>query len=614
VRHRLGGAILAATAGLLAAVGSSDGQQAGAPPRPLDLESQALPMPPPTGWKVIATTPVPGAPSLAPPVVNTPGSAPPVANAPGSPRRTAGSIQPATYETTDPVPPHSTPPPARPTVRQPNALVPDEEGPPAKAAPANPVKPPPAPTGAPVVSPSAPAGTALALEVVGPSQAAPGQAMPVEIIARNTGAGALTRVRVEASLPAGTRLLLSDPPAETQGDRLAWSLGTIHAGAERHLRLEVQPATGGEWTLEPIASFAPAVGLRTPIVQPPFALSVSGPESVAPGTKVVFRIQAVNHTENLLDKVIVRVQLPPGIFQAEAAKAHGRIDTFPISLNPGETRTLPLEALAQAPGRQVVEVMTSPESGHQAPPARTVVVVTEPPLAVGLNGPRTASLGHDFDLQLEVSNPTEFPAANARLAQSVPKGLEVVAASPGATPAADGQSIVWPLGTLAPKQRRAFTCTLRPRAGGEWPLYAVAAADNAGEARASHAVRVEGSPPLTLEVSGSEIPMTVGAETIYEVRVLNNSDLPATNVRLTAWMPPELVPLNPSQGPTEAQIQPTQVQFAPLARLDPHADAVYSVRARAHQAGHGRFRVEMNADQLAWPLLHDCGAVVQAGP
>src|SRR5205085_10161853 len=134
---------------------------------------------------------------------------------------------------------------------------------------------------------------------------------------RNAGAGGLARVRVGAPLPAGARLLASEPLAETQGDRLGWSLGTLDAGAERRLRLEVQPVGAGELLLVPTATFTPTAGLQTPVVRPPFALTVTGPESVAPGTKVVFQIQAANHTENPLEKVIVRVQLPPGLFHAE---------------------------------------------------------------------------------------------------------------------------------------------------------------------------------------------------------------------------------------------------------------------------------------------------------
>ncbi len=578
MRHRrLSGAILLLGAGLLTAIGRG---RAGDPPRVLDLDRQATPLPPPA-LKVIASS----APS----------------SIPTAPRPPAGPIRRVVYEPTDPEPP------PRPLAST-NGLVAGESAtspgtlPPAPAATGS------SPHGAPAAMRF---GSSLALEVVGPSQAAAGQAVPVEIVVRNTGAGVLTRVRVEAPLPAGARLLTSDPPAELQGDRVAWSVGSLDAGGERRLRLDLQPAVAGELALAPVASFTPAVGLRTPVVRPPLALAITGPESAAQGAKVVFQIQAINNTDAPLEKVIVRVQLPPGLFHPEAAKAQGRIDTFAFPLAPGETRTLPLEVRAAGRGRQVVEVLTAPDSGRPAPPVRAAVVVSEPPLSVLLEAPRLAAVGRDFDLRVRVVNPNPTPAANVRLAQSVPQGLEVLAASPGATPAPGGQGILWPVGTLDPGQERVFTCTFRPRSPGDWPLYTGAAADNAGEARASQAVHVDGAPPLAVEVMARDEMLAVGGETVFEVRVLNTSDQAATNVRLTTMVPVELAVVQP-QGPTEARLQPPQVLFAPLTQLGPHADAVYRIRVRARQGGQGRFRVELAADQLARPLLQECGALVQA--
>jgi uncharacterized repeat protein (TIGR01451 family) len=586
VRHRrLSGAILAATAGLLAAAGRGHGQAPGAPPRLLDLESVAQPLPG-TKWQVIAVSP-------------------PGAGAAGSPRPPAGPIRPVVYEPADPPPPE--PAPARPFNPLPNGLIAGERASPPTAGAANTGKPSPGGSAAAAPPAAAPAlsraGSGLALEVVKPPQAAAGQIVPLEIIARNTGAVALTSVRVEVQMPEGTRLLRSDPPAELEGEHLAWFVEAIPAAAERHLRLEVQAAAGGEWSLTPTASFT---------VGQPLALRITGPRSVAPGTKAVFQVLAVNQTDQPMDKVVLRAQLPLGLFHPEAAKAQGRLD-IPLALKPGETFKLPpLETQAVSKGRLVVEVATAPNSRHRAPPARTFIEVADPPLAVRLDGPRMAALGRAFDLHVEVGNPNAAPAANAVLAQSVPQGLEVVNPGPDGKVAPGGQGILWSLGTLAPGQRRAFVCTLRPRAAGDWPLYTVASADAAGEARTGYAIHVDAAA-LTLEVMGGEDALTVGAVTVYEIHVLNNSDLPATNVRLAALLPEELELVDP-QGPTEARVQPAQVQFAPVARLDPHGDAVYRVRARARRPGNGRFRVEMTADQLARPLVQEAGALVQGGP
>jgi uncharacterized repeat protein (TIGR01451 family) len=389
-------------------------------------------------------------------------------------------------------------------------------------------------------------------------------------------------------------------------------VGNLEVGAERRIRLEVQ-AVAEELALWPTASFAAAEGLRMPVVRPPFAVNITGPEAVAPGASVVLQVQATNNTEAPLELVILKVQLPPGLDHPEAAKAKGQIVSEPFQLAPGDTRSFPLGVRAVRSGRQVVEVSAGCRDGKQAPPARAVVVVTEPPLALRQQGPRQAALKRDFDLRLEVANPNPMPAANVRLMQAVQPGLEVVNASAGAVPALGGQGILWTLGTLAPGQRVTVACTLRPRAAGDWAAFAAVAADQAGEARASHAVHVEGAAPLALEVMARNDLLSVGGETVYEVRVVNTSELPATNLRLTASLPAELTILD-AHGPTEPRLQSPQVLFAPLAQLGPHTDAVYHLYVRGRQAGQGRLRVEMTADQLGQPAVHEAVARVQGGP
>jgi uncharacterized repeat protein (TIGR01451 family) len=237
--------------------------------------------------------------------------------------------------------------------------------------------------------------------------------------------------------------------------------------------------------------------------------------------------------------------------------------------------------------------------------------VNEPsqPLELLVDGPRQATIGRDLELRLQATNPRKTAAANIRLVQSVPQGLEVVAAGPGAVTAPGGQGLMWSLGTLAPGQKEVRTCTLRPRAAGDWPLYAVLTGDGTGDIQSSHSVHIDGPPPLALDVQARDDVLTVGAENVYEVRVHNPGSVPATNVRLTALVPEELVALQP-QGPAEAQVQPSQVLFGRLARLEPQAIAVYQVRVRGRRPGQGRLRLQLGADQLARPVIEEVGATV----
>jgi hypothetical protein len=439
--------------------------------------------------------------------------------------------------------------------------------------------------------------------------------VPYEIVVRNSGSTPLARVHVDLPAPVGARVLHTEPPAEVQGNHLAWTLGILGAGAERHLQIEVQAVAPGELQLVPTATLTPDDALRTAVVRPAVAISVHGPETVAVGGPVQFRIEVANQTEASVGPVRIYVKIPPGLYQRQAADAPvpGTLFTDPMTLAAGETKAFPLEVKAARTGRWPLAAWVAAEGEQPQAQARAVVAVTDPPLALQVSGPRQASSGRDLDVQVEVTNPNTVAAANVRVMQSVPQGLELVAATAGAAPAPGGQALQWNLGTLAPGQKQMMACKLRPRTAGDWPLYAAAVGDNVTEARASHTIHIDGAPPLAVEVLSREDVLTAGAESVFEVHVYNPADLAATNVRVAAQLPAEMEAL-PSQGPTTGRVQGDQVVFEPLPQLAPHADAVYRLRLRARQAGPGRLRVEVRADQLARPVVSEAGTRVQSDP
>ncbi len=514
---------------------------------------------------------------------------------PPDPGPAAGLIPPATE--LPPAPPGLPPPPGQETPRPP------QDHPPPEAP-----RPPP-PAAVPEVRAPNRSAASVAVDVIGPTQAAPGELIPFEVVIRNNGAMALSRLRLQTPLPPGVRLLDSDPPAQVQGDELVWELGPLAVAAQKRIHLDLQAVTPGELALAPAVTFTPQDALRTSIVPSRCGVLVKGPASVRPGETVRFEIEVANRADTPLERVTVQAQLPAGLTHP-AADAKGRLAADLGSLPAGNNRTIALEVKAAAGGRQIMEVVLRAE-GLAEVHSRAVVVVQETSLPLGLlaQGPRQAAVGHDLEVRLEVSNPQKTAANNVRLVQSVPQGLEVVSAGPGAVTAPGGQGLVWSLGTLTPGQKEVRICRLRPRAAGDWPLYAVLTGEGLGDAQASHSVHVEGPPPLALEVLARDEVLTVGAETVYEVRVRNPGSVPATNVHLQVLVPEEVVPLQP-QGPTEAQVQPARVLFGPLPRLESQAEAVYQVRVRGKRPGQGRLQLELSADQLARPVVEEVGATV----
>jgi uncharacterized repeat protein (TIGR01451 family) len=441
--------------------------------------------------------------------------------------------------------------------------------------------------------------------MVGPAQVPLGQPLAYEIIVRNTGPQVVSGVRIEQPLGDGMRLLRTDPPAVMQGDHLAWGLGNVEAGGERHLKVEIQARGPGDVMLCPTVTYTAAVGLRSRVVQPPFAITVTGPQTAAPGSPVLFQIQLANHSTLPIRQIVIRDQLPPGLRHPQGSLIEADVG----ALAPGEVRTIRLETLAVQSGRLVNAVSARAEGGWQAE-SSTVVEVSEPALTLQLQGPRQAQSIQDLDFLLTVANPGQNPSEGLRLMQVLPEGLAFISASSGGAFNQARNGIEWALSPLPGGQSQTVTFRVRPRMPGDWALQAVAMAARNTGAKAIHAIHVDGVAALSLEVIAHDDPIQVGAETVYEMRVLNRGAAAGSNVRLLIQAPEGLDPIA-AEGPANGVIRQQQVTFDALSQLPPRVDAVYKVRVRGSRPSQGRFQVQMTADALARPILEELSTHVR---
>ncbi len=547
----------------------------------------------PEGREVIATS-VPVAPTTPP--APFPLSQPPTATTarPAPAPMAPGMIQQAAFVDAPPRPP------AGPRMPE-NGLIPQAAPAPASAASApSPERP--SSNGlmsGTVAPPSAPASglpsataTLVSVEVIGPSQVAQGQPLPHEIVVRNTGARAVTDVHVEEPLPSGVRVLHAEPAGQTHGDRLTWDLGALEGGAEQRLKVEVQPAAAGELHLQPVVTFRLGSGLRTQVVRPAFAVEMTAkPEQTRRGGPITFTIRLTNHGDTLIRAIKLYDQLPAGLRHPKGERIG--VNHFG-DLQPGETRSLTLETTAVGSGRLRNEVVAEADGGIEAR-AAIEVTVTEPALALRVDGAKKGLTQRDLDFHLEVANPGPAPATKVRLIQALPPSFEVVGASTGAGLDEAQHALVWTLGDLAAGQRQTVTFRVKARTAGDWPLYTAVLADNVPETRAANVLHVEGASALTLEVRAREDRLAVGEETVYEMHVFNQGDAPSAGLRLTAFLPDEVTPLD-TQGPTSGQVRQQQVQFLPVGQLPPRGDAVYLIHVRGQRPGKGQVRVELTAE------------------
>jgi uncharacterized repeat protein (TIGR01451 family) len=439
----------------------------------------------------------------------------------------------------------------------------------------------------------------LQVDKVGPTTLNLGKPLRYEIVARNTGSIPVLSVQIEEQIPAAARFMSAEPRPMVRGGLLIWNLGNLDPGVERRIKIELQPVSEGELDSRATVTFSATSSLHTRITRPQLTLAKTGPQTVQVGQPAVFQIVLTNVGTGQATGIILRDHLPEGLRHTNGPEVENDIGT----LGPGESRTIVLETTAAKAGRFVNQAVVSGDEGLQAL-AQVAVVVTEPILTLTKAGPKRLFLGRVADFHLEVANPGSAPATNVQVTDTLPPEFEFVEASEGGKFDAATRNVTWNLGALPAGQKQMFSVKGLAKGAGDPVNQSVARADSGLEAKASIAVHVEGVPALLLEVVDLEDPIEVGAETTYEIRVVNQGTSPTTNLQIVAMVPDGMTTRD-ATGPTPHRPQGQQVIFDKLPSLAPKADALYRVKVVGDKPGDMRFKVQMTSDQLRSPVYEE---------
>jgi uncharacterized repeat protein (TIGR01451 family) len=218
-----------------------------------------------------------------------------------------------------------------------------------------------------------------------------------------------------------------------------------------------------------------------------------------------------------------------------------------------------------------------------------------------------------------VSNPGTGPVSGVSIVETVPSGMEFVEAGEGGAYNAAKRTITWTIKQLSAGESKTVKVSLRSAARAtQAQISVVRAFDSAGSSGETFAAtQVAGVPALTIEIG--EIPALVetGETLKVPVRILNRGSDNATGVKATISLPAGLQ-LVSAEGPTShREVHASQasgerashggkeLQFAPIARIDPSADVVIELTLTARTAGAARLEVQAQCDQLPDPIRRE---------
>lgn len=443
-----------------------------------------------------------------------------------------------------------------------------------------------------------PQEASLVLEKRGPREARIGQPCRFAVRVRNTGAGDAENVTLTDQVPAGARLISTNPNAQQEGDRLVWRLGKIPAGETRTVEMRIEPTQEGPLGSVARATMDTVASASTVCTRPQLAVRMSAPQRVLVGEEQVITIELHNPGTGAATNVMLSEDVPAALRHAAGAELEFEVGT----LEPGETRRIDLRMTAAAAGRVNNQVTVVADGDLRAEESVEFEVVA-PSLAVTIDGPKRRYLESQASYTIGVDNPGTAPARDVRLVTQLPRGMEFVRANNLGEYDATTHSVYWSLAELPEGERGEVKLVATPVAAGEHTLKVESEANGLKAAQA-HRVQVEGVASLAFEVRDLKDPIEVGEEALYEIRVLNEGTKAATGVSVRVESPSGMR-MVAAQGQTDARTTDSRAEFAPLERLEPGEKVAYRVRVAGLESGDQRVTVLVDSDDLTRPIRRE---------
>ncbi len=442
----------------------------------------------------------------------------------------------------------------------------------------------------------------VSVETVVPDAVPLGKDASYEIVVRNSGPIAVSGVRVEEEMPAGTRYLGGEPMADVTLNTLRYSVGELAPGAERRLKINVRPVGDVDYKTSPRVTYTASTANVVKITRPKVIAKVTGPESVQFGDEATFTIEVKNEGSGPAGKVKIHVNLPAGLKHPQQRDGSPVEAELP-ALAAGEARSVVLKTKAIAAGSHSCELTVMAE-GCPTSTAKAVCTVQQPLLEARLVGPGKAMVRGEPTFTLELSNPGNAATPHAQAAASFPEGLEFVSASDGGNYEPGSRTVTWNLGAQGAGTKKNVTLKLRAGLHGKLSVRSIVQAGAKLKAESESVIQVDGVPAVNFEVVNIDNPAEVGKEVTYEIRVLNQGTCPLTNVRLNAALT-EGMQIVSVTGSTKHQTAGQAIGFEPISRLAVKADMVVRVKVKGTVAGDMRCKVQLSCDQLKQPVFKE---------
>ncbi len=445
----------------------------------------------------------------------------------------------------------------------------------------------------------------LAVEKRGPKEIQVGKPARYEILVRNVGSATAHEVTLRDSVPRGTSLIATTPPASPaaeadarEGD-LIWSLGVLPPGGEVRVLMELMPEEEGEIGSVASVSFRADATLRSRATKPALVIDCPEPQPVRIGGDVKAAITISNPGSGTATGVVLEAFLPETVSHRAGAELEFDVG----QLRPGDSKTIELVLGTRLPGSQPARFIARADGGLEVDRALPLPV-TAPTLELAIDMPARRFLQRPATCAIAMANTGTASARAVELAAQLPAGMKFVRANNAGWHDERTNRVLWNLEELPAGETGTVEMVVMPVQAGEQRITAAARSTDGPSDQVAHACQVEGLAALAFQVADSEDPIEVGGVTEYVVRVANEGTKAATGVRLAATLLGDLEPVE-AEGPGRHRVENLAIEFEPLAKLGPGEEVVYRIRARGQRAGSQRVQVQLLSEDTPTPITKE---------
>lgn len=438
-----------------------------------------------------------------------------------------------------------------------------------------------------------------------PAEVKVGKPASFVIHVRNVGSVEALDVEVHDRVPAGMRLVDASPRPQMQGNLLMWQIGSMPAGDERTITLQLIPEQEGELGSVARVSFEAAASVRTIATRPVLNIQQQAPEKVLIGQQLEIGLQISNSGSGQATNVEIWEDVPEGLSHPEGPQLKHSLGT----LLPGEVRTDSLFLKAEKAGIIQNTISLIGDDGLKTDHTVAVQVIA-PDLQVSLEGPSRRFLERQAKYQLNVANAGTADATNVEISVQLSRGFTFVSTDYEGQYDASRHAVFWSLAQLPAGANGAVPLTLLPVEAGEQTIRINAQADLNTTVQSERKMTVEGFADLGFSITNPQGPIEIGAETTYEITVNNSGSKPDTNVRVQLMIPAglELISVDGEAGTDGNGL----VAFEPRPQLAPGQEFKYRLRVRGTTAGTHIVKAVVVSDHSTVPVTKEDSTRVYA--